>query len=111
MTRVALLSLTMAAVLAGCGPSTPPVLFDGKVYPARVDAPRADRRDMTITVRRADQGLAGALQAGRHAATAYCVQFYGNSAVEWTVGPQSPAEDLRLTEDGALILRGRCIGR
>ncbi|WP_397543920.1 hypothetical protein [Roseovarius salis] len=104
---VAVLVAGLAA--AGCTRKEQRVYFDGNYYPTKARAAdRSDRQSFTLSVRRADQGLAGARAAGRHGGKKYCLTHYGTSEIEWTVGPDAPAEALG-AGSGRLSMSGRCI--
>lgn len=103
------LSLLVILALAGCQSRTERVLFDGQYYPTRERAvSRDDRQAFQVTVRRADRGIAGAREAGRHGGTNYCIKNFGTSEIEWAVGPDAPDESLQIS-GGSLTLSGRCI--
>ena len=100
----------LAAVLAISGCSRKErLLFDGNYYPAKERGiSKDDRNAFEVSVRRADQGLAGAREAGRHAGSRYCIENFGTSQIEWVQGPDDPDESLQLS-NGALRLSGRCV--
>lgn len=84
------------------------VLFDGKTYRASLSADRDDPAAFTVSVANAGGArLAGAREAGRYEATKHCIEVTGTSRVDWSTGPDTPAEGLTLS-DGALLLAGRC---
>ena len=85
------------------------VEFDGQIFRSRIETVEGDRQQFVITVPNPAKSLIGAREAGRYAATKYCITNYGASDVIWTNGPD--------VEDGALVLgegmltfRGRCKG-
>ncbi len=85
------------------------VLFGGNSYRATLNEDRGDPASFTVSV--ADAGgarLSGAREAGRYEATKHCIEIAGNSRVDWTVGPDAPAE--ALLSGGTLLLAGRCAG-
>jgi hypothetical protein len=105
----------LASLLAGtlaltaCGAGEERVTFDGLAFRASA-APvdrRADRSEFDVRVRNATQSLDGAREAGRFEGTKYCINNYGTSRIEWTVGPDTEASRLVLS-NGDLALRGRC---
>ena len=103
------LSLITLVMLAGCTERAKRVYFDGKHFPTREKAVSKDARDQfVVTVRRADQGLDPAREAGRHGGSKYCIKNFGTSEIEWSSGPDDPAETLQIS-NGALVLTGRCI--
>ncbi|RKT30413.1 hypothetical protein BXY70_2402 [Roseovarius halotolerans] len=106
--RGLILILTACTVLAACGDRAKRVYFNGNYYPTKATKASDDRQDFVVTVRRTDQGLTGAREAGRYEATRYCLTDFGTSEIAWTQGPD--AEDGRLQlANGNLVLRGRCI--
>ena len=104
-----IIGLVIAAglTLSACAKPGERVLFDGKYYPAKVSKGKDARENFTVTVRRANQGLPGAREAGRYEATRYCIKNFGDSKIEWSVGPDS---DQALISDGGdtVVLRGTC---
>ncbi len=83
--------------------------FDGKYYPIKARASdKADRKTFTVSVRRADQGLAGAREAGRYGGKQYCLKNYGTSEIRWIVGPDTPQSALGYS-GGRLALSGTCV--
>ena len=111
-----LLMALMASMVAGCAgrgdmlrAKNARILFEGKYYPASIEKNKDDRRAFNIQVRDAALGIDGAREAGRYQATKYCIAQYGNSYVDWTVGPDTPADQLT-TKDGSLFFAGSCRG-
>lgn len=107
--RVLLLAaLCGALAVAACAKKESRVYFNGKFYPTKETKQSDDRQSFKVSVRRADQGLDGAREAGRYAGTRYCLENFGTSEISWMQGPD--AEDGVLTIDGGkLILTGRCV--
>jgi len=104
---VALLAAGLA--LTGCAKKKDRIFFEGNYYPIKVRAvDKSDRQAFTLSVRRADQGLKGARAAGLHGGKTYCLENFGTSEIEWTVGPDAPARALG-AESGGLSMSGRCI--
>lgn len=91
--------------LAACGGGDR-VLFDGKYYPAKAKKDGALER-FVVTVRRADQGLEGAREAGRYEGTDYCIKKFGTSTIAWAPGPDADRAAI-LTDGGNVVLRGTC---
>ncbi|KAJ04890.1 hypothetical protein JQT66_03315 [Sulfitobacter mediterraneus] len=100
-------ALMVAALLAGCTNKDKLTPFEGFYYRTKVAKVDKQLDVFTVTVRDASQSVEGARQAGEHAAISHCVRFYGTSDIEWTVGPDTPAEELRIVDD-RLIFSGRC---
>lgn len=110
--RTALVAAVAAvAMLAapGCTRKSERLLFNGAYYPTKARAAdKSDRTLFTVSVRRADQGLPGAREAGRHGAKEYCLQNFGTSEIAWSVGPD--ASDAALTGGGkGVVLSGKCV--
>lgn len=100
-------ALALGVAVAGCSKKSERLLFNGAYYPTKARAAdKADRTFFTVSVRRADQGLAGAREAGRHAGKQYCVENFGTSEIAWSVGPDAP--DARLAGSG-FALAGKCV--
>ena len=109
MMRTATLALITVVMVAGCTERAKRVFFDGKFYPTREKAVnKDDRASFVVTVRKAQQGLDGAREAGRHGGSKYCIKNFGTSEIEWVNGPDDPEETLQLN-NGSLTLAGRCI--
>ncbi|MBR9651270.1 hypothetical protein [Thalassovita aquimarina] len=115
MMRGAVILLLAAGLLAGCGVrdkirgDNNRVAFDGIYFKSRLTAEKDDKMAFAIAVAGASQNLEAAREAGRFEATKYCVTNFGNSDVDWTAGPDAPAENLSLAND-TLSLAGRCRG-
>ena len=108
MIRVALIALVL---LSACQRREPDYLFDGINFRADTDAPRGDRRSFATSVRDAAQNVAAAQRAGRYSATQHCVRKFGSSQIDWAQASAGAPERLALTEQGVLVLQGRCAAR
>lgn len=108
MIRVIALVL-MAATMAGCGQREARIAFDGQYFRAQANRVEGDRQQIIVSVRPVSASLDGALEAGRHEATRYCIENYGNSAMDWVVGPDQDPGSYRIDND-TLVLRGACEG-
>lgn len=106
MTRM-ILTLTALTLAVGCTSQEDRILFDGYYFPTKVRKVDGQRDHITVLVRDAARSIDGAREAGRYAATAYCVGTYGSSDIRWITGPDTLPERLRLVE-GALRLEGIC---
>ena len=107
MRRGLIICLATCALIAGCGPDEEDVLFDGQFYRSGVKTERGTRDRFTVTARPVSASLLGAREAARYEATVYCVNNFGRSDIIWTVGPESPDEQLTIEND-TLTLSGRC---
>ncbi len=87
------------------------VAFDGIYFRARARHASEDRRDFTVTVRRADRNIAAALEAGNFEAVKYCLGLFGGSDILWSDGPEQDADAVSLTDSNNLMLTGRCTSR
>jgi hypothetical protein len=85
------------------------VTFDGLAFRTSSSAVdrRADRKEFDVLVRNATQSIDGAREAGRFEGTRYCINNFGTSRIAWSVGPDTEASRLVLS-NGNLALRGRC---
>jgi hypothetical protein len=123
MTRLVVLLLMVVSVSAcsriagtfdrigiGRGGANQQTVVDGVRYKARLKADNEDRRMITITVTPVATNPQAALEAGRFEATKYCLRTYGGSETMWTYGPETPVENLVITDD-TITLTGRCSKR
>ena len=99
--------ILMAALVAGCGNDDDRIAFDGEYFRMKVKKVDKQRDVFTVQVRDVSKSLDGARQAARYAGNAYCVETYGSSDIEWTIGPDTPAEDLTIVDD-TLTFQGVC---
>lgn len=102
-------ALALIAVLAGCSGDKDKILFDGYDFRSKtapVDKKRS-RADFTVTIKDATRSLDGAREAGRYQGTRYCIANYGNSDIDWAVGPDTDPAQLRIV-DGDLSFQGTC---
>ena len=103
------LILVAGLALSACTKKSERVLFNGNYYPTKAKAVgKADRKSFAVSVRRVDQGLAGAKEAGRHGGKEYCLKNYGTSEIQWSVGPDTPNTALDLS-GGRLVFTGSCV--
>lgn len=98
---------TVASVLAGCTAQEDKIAFDGKYFRTKLSKVDGQRDVFTLLVKNASQSIDGAREAARYEATVYCVNTYGSSDITWAVGPDAPAENLRLNGD-SLTFSGSC---
>ncbi|WP_276150409.1 MULTISPECIES: hypothetical protein [unclassified Sulfitobacter] len=102
--------LTIALILgvmAGCTDSKNRIAFDGQYFRVKVAKVDGQRDVFSVRIRDVARSLDGAREAGRHAGTAYCVEHYGSSKITWAVGPDTPPEQLQIT-DNTLVFQGAC---
>ena len=107
MIRAAIICLLALGALVGCSDPDKQVLFDGLSFNGRLNADKEDKRSFVASVKPVSQGLEGAREAARYEGTTYCIRKYGNSAIDWTAGPDAEATALNIVED-TLTVRGRC---
>jgi hypothetical protein len=98
---------TVVALLGACTPKEDRIAFDGKYFRTKVSKVDGQRDVFTLLVRNASQSIEGAREAARYEGTVYCVNLYGSSDITWVVGPDTPAENLRLNGD-SLTFSGSC---
>ncbi|MEM1388478.1 MAG: hypothetical protein AAGG54_12775 [Pseudomonadota bacterium] len=124
MIRITLLA-TVIVALAGCnaarnvassvtniggnrGPNS--VTINDTRFRTRLALSGDEKREMAITVRPVAVDPEAAQEAGRHRATAYCLQTFGSSQTDWLVGPDVPVDQVEIS-DGTITLQGRCAAR
>ena len=105
--RVIACFLVSLLLLGGCSDKEKRVYFDGKYYPTKAKSTKGDRETFTVSVRKVEQGLDGAREAGRHAGVRYCIETFGYSEIDWQAGPDAKAGNL-LLDGGKLTFKGRC---
>lgn len=113
--RLALMSLLLVSIVAGCGVTKRALGQKNRVYfgefyfPARVSSTKEDRQSFAVSVDNIAQSLEQAREAGRYEGVKYCIDNYGSSDVAWTNGPDVEDTELNII-DGKLHLAGRCLG-
>ncbi len=107
MMKFTVASLVVLGVLAGCTGRDDRLTFDGQYFRTKVSRVDRQRDVFTVRIRDVARSLDGAREAGRHAGNAYCVENYGSSDIDWTVGPDTPPEQLRIA-DNTLVFQGVC---
>ena len=102
---VCLLAATL--VLSACGNrKEDQVAFNGIYFSSKADRVSKEERDhFRVQVKKATQDLGAAREAGRYAATRYCIEQYGTSSIEWVIGPDSESI---VPVDGVIQLEGYC---
>ncbi|MEO1557264.1 MAG: hypothetical protein AAFS01_12595 [Pseudomonadota bacterium] len=110
---VALLGLMLIAtlLLAACSGErrADRIPFDGQFF--RTDAKKLnkDRLDFVVTVRPVSASVNGALAAGLHEGTRYCIGNFGSSDIRWANGPESENGEVPISNN-RLTLQGTCTG-
>lgn len=107
MLRVALLSLSALVLLTACTASDDRIRFDGAHFRTKAKKVDDDRAVFAVSVSRASQTLAGAVEAGKYEATRYCIKNFGSSRVEWAHGPDVDPQSF-LTSKDTLVMQGEC---
>lgn len=102
-----ILVLAAAVAVAGCNQRDKGIAFDGHYYRAKTKKVGDDRAVFQSEIKPVSQSLEGAREAGRHAATKYCIENFGTSNVAWTRGPDGADGTLSVTND-TLLLQGTC---
>lgn len=94
-------------LIAGCEAEEKRIYHDGIYFRTKTDPIDKKRTlaDFTVTVKDATQSLDAARKAGAYEGTKYCIDKYGNSRIDWVVGPD--AEQLTVS-DGDVQFRGTC---
>ncbi|MCE8537568.1 hypothetical protein KBY27_08865 [Ruegeria pomeroyi] len=85
------------------------LLFGGHYFPVKakpVDK-KATLSVFTVTVDKVSQSFDDAREAGRHGGISYCIANYGNSRIDWQVGPDSDPAQLRIEGD-KMTFQGTC---
>ncbi|WP_371223567.1 hypothetical protein [Roseovarius sp. 2305UL8-3] len=107
--RILTIFLVTVLALGACSEKSKRVYFGGNYYPTKEKGGGKDDRALfATTVRRADQGVDGAREAGRHGGAKYCIKNFGTSEIEWINGPDAPLQSLQ-SSNGNLVLTGRCV--
>lgn len=106
-TRNSVMALLCAVLVAGCSDDANRFAFDGQFFRTKVQRVDRERDVFAASVRDVSKSFEGARGAALHAANAYCVGTYGSSDIDWVVGPDTPADELRIVND-TLTYRGTC---
>ena len=99
--------LIAALTLTACTNDDDRIRFDGHYFRTKVKTVDRQLDQFTVQIRNVSQSLEGARQAGRFAGVEHCVGNFGSSDIIWTVGPETPAQNLQIVDD-TLIFRGTC---
>ncbi len=83
---------------------------EGIRFRARASANREDRRSFVVSASPFAANPEASVAAARYQATRYCLLTYGGSDAEWTIGPDTPVDQLPVTDD-TVTLQGRCTQR
>lgn len=105
--RAGAVLLISALGLTACGPDDDDILFEGQYFRTKVKSERSQRDVFVVTSSPVSASLSGAREAARYEATVYCVNRFGRSDIVWAVGPDSPDEQLPISNN-TLTLQGRC---
>lgn len=113
--KAILIALAATVAVSGCSKTRDfiagreKLAFDGQYFRSTVSPSKEDRAAFAVTVRDAAKSVDGAREAARYEATKYCIEQYGNSRIDWAVGPDSDAAAL-VIRDGDLNFNGVCKG-
>ena len=101
----------LCSALVACGNVRKDKLsFDGQYFRSKASKTGSDdRRQFSVDVRPVSASVEGAQEAGRHEATKYCIENFGNSVVFWDIGPDDDPQTYVLDGD-TLVLQGTCEG-
>lgn len=102
----AALALT-AVVIAGCGSAKNDYNYGGVTFTGKAKAVKGDRASFVSTAGPASASLDGAIGGARYEGIKYCIEFLGTSDIDWQVGPETPRQQLDLS-DNKVTFRGRC---
>ncbi len=83
---------------------------DGVTYRARARTERGDKRLIMVTANPFASNPDAAVEAAVYEATRYCILTFGGSDIEWTIGPDTPVEQLPV-DGNSVTLSGRCSQR
>lgn len=99
----------LAVVVAGCEQDEKErVAFDGVTFKAKAKKIDKDNlAEFTSTVFKVSNSFEGARAAAEYEGTRYCILNFGTSLIDWTVGPDTSVENLRIADD-TLTYQGRC---
>lgn len=102
--------LAGATILTGCINEDQRIRFDGQYFRTKVRTVDQQPNVITVTIPGVSKSFDGALEAGQYAAVEYCINNYGTSDIIWTVGPETPKEQLNIEKD-TIVFQGRCPSR
>ncbi len=81
------------------------IAFDGYNFSSKLTTNKSDNRLFDLTVKRANRSLSGAREAGRYAATKFCIKNFGTSDIKWVLDPDDESIGLK---GKVLKLSGQC---
>ncbi|KAA2316366.1 hypothetical protein DL237_07940 [Pseudooceanicola sediminis] len=81
--------------------------FDGAYFRAKLSADPADARAFTVAVSKPEKSLTGAREAARYEGVQHCIKYYGDSMIDWSVGPDSATPPIT---DAGMLFSGTCRG-
>ncbi|WP_204114804.1 hypothetical protein [Shimia biformata] len=102
-----ILVLSLALAVSACNRNKPGIAFDGAFFDTKVTKSDDDRSVFTVVIEDVSQSVSGAMEAGRHAGTTYCIKNYGSSKIDWAPGPDDDPATLTIVEN-TMTFRGRC---
>ena len=106
--KTTLAAIALGTMLLGaCTDSKNQLRFDGQYFRPKVAKVDGQRHVFTVRIRDVARSLDGAREAGRHAGVSYCVENYGSSKINWSVGPDTLPDALTI-EDNTLVFQGVC---
>ncbi|MCP4820539.1 MAG: hypothetical protein GY883_15205 [Shimia sp.] len=107
MARTLILMTCAALALTACNrKKDDQFAFNGIYFNSKADKVSKEERDHFVSVvKGANQDLEAAREAGRYAATRYCIAEYGTSRMEWVIGPEN--ENV-VPVDDTLTFEGYC---
>jgi hypothetical protein len=107
MRKPVIFALIAATALTACQNRKDRLAFDGQYFRSKASKVDKDFQHIDVSVKPVSASFEGALAAGEHEATRYCVLNFGTSEIIWEVGPDQKPETYQIQND-TLVLRGRC---
>ena len=107
LVRLSLLALGVSTLLTACGEDEDRVYFDGVTFRAKARKVDDNLAVFRVEVHRASKTYVGALQAGVHEGTRYCIKNFGSSRIDWAHTPETLPAQLVTAKD-TFVLRGEC---
>ncbi|MEP2718757.1 hypothetical protein [Pseudophaeobacter sp.] len=107
--KILTVALVSAGLLAGCSDKDSRPVFDGVAFrtKASVVDKKVTRALFEAEVYDVASSPVGAREAMRFAGTAYCIENYGTSKIDWQLDLEDPDAPLPRDGDNA-VLRGTC---
>lgn len=102
----------IALSVAGCGrlgfQQSGPEFDDRRFRGSAKTESRGDRQSFVSTASPVSASLDGARAKAAFEGVRHCIQYFGTSDIDWSIGPDTPPEALTIEND-RLTFAGRCI--